>query len=211
MVLYTNAPEDSGITYAFIPGWHHQRVSHPTESKCPDPKAKTSRLVNPPENSGALSESSALIRLDPPRIDPLGGAASPGSESPAAFEREPFAEQPLTQARLADQDSTPALVRRMLDAAVLQATANPPARGRSYVELVATLAAWLDERGGDRAKVFARVLTGFFADEWVISRRFPLAALGKDPGRYLLPAPVAGPLSAPTTNYGTPPKLGDVK
>lgn len=44
---------------------------------------------------------------------------------------------------------------------------------------------WLLAAQGDPQKNLTAVLTHFFADEWVRKNRYPLAALAKDPGRFV--------------------------
>lgn len=79
-----NSPEDSG-GFAIVTGWHHQKISHPTKSKYPEPKEYSVTTQAIPENSGKLQnppEHSRTFAPDLIRSD-LKGSEGKGSEDPS--------------------------------------------------------------------------------------------------------------------------------
>lgn len=97
LLRYVSSPEDSGglqrireISYGVVTGWHHQRVSHPSPSKLPDPKdcqvfpESSRKFANPPEHS-------RLIRSAPPGstppVAPEGNETRPADAVPSGLVR----------------------------------------------------------------------------------------------------------------------------
>lgn len=217
--ILASHPEDSGIVYSFVPGWHHQRVSHPAPSKCPDPKGKSRVHINPPESSGVFANPpehsrlihSALIHLDPPREEGSAEGDAADAAPPAALVLEPVAKARPAKPR----DEAKALFAATLKAeAKALGIPTPDVSGsvrdvvirkaREHAALVAaefpeTLRSWL--AGGLRSHLD----TGKVA-QWAIKDWAPYAARQASPARQPRLTPALGTTEV---DFASAPSLAD--
>jgi hypothetical protein len=168
----------------------------------PNTQAPSKPLASPFQGvtpNAATPSQGSTTQAATPSISGSGSGSGTGYSALRTDDRvQPSGLEPETQHGEPEREErTAETVRRLFDAAVVKATTNPPAKGKSYREHVTTLAGWLDERGGDVGKIFTRVLQGFMRDERAAQEGFPLAWLAQNPGKYLSAAP--GTAQAPKT------------
>lgn len=200
---FVNPPEDSGalanpreISFGLVTGWHHQRVSHPSPSKLPDPKQclpfpESSRIfANPPEHS-------RLIHSTPPR-SAKRETASLGADAPdegvaevaTGGHGQPKAKKPRPKTERGE----------LFDAfSAAFELAHESAHGCPHgmtPSLVTPVVNWLLGIASDvRLQTMQRAVDGFFASEhWAKAGKHPLHAFSKAPGGYATAAPAPKPV-----------------
>lgn len=185
-----------GETYGSINGWGHQKISHPTPSKLPEPPNKGSGKRSFPEDSGELQNppehsenDQGTLRPDLNRSDLKGSEGSTRAQEP---ERSPqdAKPQPANLARLKFEPDPHTEALRLVRSEF----------GRRFHEAeqdmwtqpndpgVHTLAQWLAAKPAEaRVEALRKTLDTFFADPWCASQHFPVNHLARHVRKYFDP------------------------
>lgn len=110
-------------------------------------------------------------------------------------------------------EDVPRLVRVAYERAFLAATVSSPGWSATANRAVGEVARWIRDtaRNRDEATValVSDLIAGYFADAYAGARRYPLALLAADPGRYLTAAPSADPRAALRAELAEAEQTGD--
>jgi hypothetical protein len=197
---YEDSRESSGglqrareKTYGWVTGWHHQRVSHPSPSKLPNP-LECSEIREDSGEIQRIRELSRLIRLDPPRsakreTASLLAGASTTAEAKAGH-GQPKAKAPRKRT---ERDDLLDAFTVAFDAAHKTAHGVPHGVTPSLASQVVTWSLGIAPE--ERLATMQRAIDGFFSSEhWAAAGKHPLHAFAKAPGSYVTAAPATKPV-----------------